>query len=118
MAINHFSARAGQIDAARAAVALIGAPLDEAGRLHAVEQAADRDLGQIEIGGERGLGHAVAARQEGEHPPLRAGDAERLQRPIHGDAAQTRHVVDEKAEPQAGVEIARHVAALSPASAS
>ncbi len=105
MVLTIFGAGARQINAARAPVVLVGAPLDETSRLHAIEQAADCDLRQVEVGGERGLRHAVPARQKRQHPPLRARDAERLQRPIHHDAAQPRHVVDQEAEAKAGIEI-------------
>lgn len=83
----------------------VGAAFDQARRFHPVELAADRHLGQFEIGGERVLLHPVAPRQERDHLPLRAGDAERLERAIHHHPAQARHIMDQESETQARVDI-------------
>ncbi len=109
------SLRAGprQVDASRAPVMVVGAPFHEAGRLHAIEQAADRHLRQVEVGGERGLGHSVPSRQKRQHPPLRAGDSKRLQGAVHDDAPQPRDVVDQEAEAETGVEIFGQVVLLA-----
>ena len=89
----------GQEHALHPAVALVGAARDEAGLLQPVDQLPERDLAEIEFVGERDLRHAVRARQERQHPPLRTRDAERLQRLVDDVPAQPRHVVHEKAEP-------------------
>jgi hypothetical protein len=62
------------MDALDPPVDRIGLTYHKAGRLQAVDQGADGNATDVELVGELGLGHSVLARDEREHPPLRAGN--------------------------------------------
>src|SRR5258708_6328527 len=51
---------------------------------------------------------STSAREKRQNPPLRSGYAQRLERAIHHDAAQSRNVMDEKSEAKACVKISHH----------
>ncbi len=69
----------GDIDALDPPVDGIRLADHEARGLQAVDQGSNRNLADVEFVGELGLRQAVLARDERQHPPLRAGNSERRQ---------------------------------------
>ena len=62
----------------------------------------------VELVGELGLGQAVLARNEREHPPLRAGDSERRQGAVEHHSPEPRHVMDEISKPEIPIGLISH----------
>ena len=72
-----------------AAVLVVGPTFDEARAFQAVDQRAERHLSDVQFIGQLRLLKPVIARDEGQHPPLRPGDAERRKFAVETDPAQT-----------------------------
>jgi len=89
--------RTREIHAAEPPVVIVGTTLDVTALSMRSSRPPMATL-SIEIRGQRGLRHSIAARQKGQHPPLGSGDTERLEGSVDDDASQTGHVMDQEAE--------------------
>ena len=98
----------GDVDAFDAPVDRIRLAYHEAGGLQAIDQRPHRNLADIEFVGKLGLGQTVLARDECEHPPLRAGNPERRQVAIEHHPPEPRHVVDEISKPEIPIGLINH----------
>ena len=104
-AAEHRPRLRGQVQAAGAAVGGVGAALDPAGLLHAVDLAHQGHRPDFQKIGEAGLVDALVAGEIAERAALRPGQSEPPAAPVLVEPApeQARDVVDEKAE--AAIEI-------------
>ena len=80
------------------AVARVRAALDQPGRLQPVDHAAHAHALDLDDVGQAGLVDALAAGQEDQHAPLRAGQAEMARAGIEMGPHQARNVVQQEAE--------------------
>ena len=86
------------MDPLGAPVVAVGLARDPALDLEPVQQTAKRRLLDVEQIGELRLGDAIVEVQIVQHPPLRAGEAQRLGAPVVGHPHQARDIVHQKAE--------------------
>ena len=102
-----------EVDAIDSPVAGLGAALDPALGLEAVDQPADGRLLDLHHVGKLGLGGARPPVQAGQRQPLRACEAEPAHAPVEHRAHQPRNVGDHEAEMVVGI---RHAAVYTLAS--
>src|SRR5215213_8201859 len=84
-------------------------PLDPARALHSVDEPRQRDRLDLEALGESGLRHPFAARQMHDGPPLRLGQVQRLEAPVHVAAQQPRNVGYQETERPVGEKGSGHM---------
>ena len=96
-ALVHALGLGGEVDPIDAPVAGLGAALDPALGLQAVDQPADRRLLDLHHVGKLGLGGARTPVQPGQRQPLRACQAEPAHAPVEHRAHQPRDVGDHEA---------------------